>query len=45
MQKTLINASSINVYSYFEIYEAGKKITRKTPLLQIQIVGVMEEQK
>ena len=30
--KKIINASSINVYSYFETYDAGEKITNKTPL-------------
>ena len=28
----IINASSINVYSYFKIYNFGKKITKETPL-------------
>lgn len=35
----IINASSINVYSYFDIYDAGKKITDKTPLIANDVFG------
>jgi len=30
--KRIINASSINVYPYLKLFEAGKKITQNTPL-------------